>query len=205
MKMNQIAKSLFLCGAALALSSAVSQAVTYQVSINTTALVSSLDGPFSLDFQLNSGGTLGNNSATISNITGVSPTLGAPDLIGGASGDLGATVVINDTNVFNEFYQTFTVSNTITFDVTFTNNIDSGLTPDSFSVAILDSSDFNITTNGVGNTLFQYDFDGSPDSVLGQGTGAYSGVTVTAVPEASSALLGVLGVSLSMIRRRPAA
>jgi hypothetical protein len=205
MKMNQIAKSLFLCGTALALSSAVSQAVTYQVSINTTALVSSLDGPFSLDFQLNSGGTLGNNSATISNITGVSPTLGAPDLIGGASGDLGATVVINDTNVFNEFYQTFTVSNTITFDVTFTNNIDSGLTPDSFSVAILDSSDFNITTNGVGNTLFQYDFDGSPDSVLGQGTGAYSGVTVTAVPEASSALLGVLGVSLSMIRRRPAA
>lgn len=190
----------------LLLSTAASQAaLTYHVSIDTTSLTAT-SAPYSLDFQLNSGDTLGNNTATISNFVGLG-ALGSANTFGGVTGDLSSAVVLADTDAFNEFFQSFTAGSLIEFDLTLSQNVDSGATPDSFSVAILDSGLANVTTDGLGNSLVQFDINSSSNTLsanVGNGTGSFSGLTTTVVPEPSSALLGAAGALLAFRRRRAA-
>ena len=206
---NSLKSTLSALAAASALlgASASHAAVTYYVDVNTSALVGNTSAPFALDFQLIGGA---NNSVTISNFNfgGGSATSLTENYTGTASGDLGSTVSLNDATTFvNEFFQGFTPGATLSFTVNVDTNIGSP-TPDTFSFAILDSSLMNITTNGLGDSLLVVNIDGTSygtmTSQTGSGTGAFSGVSVTSVPEPSAALLGLVACGAMFARRRRA-
>jgi hypothetical protein len=173
-------------------------ALIYHVDINTAPLVGSSTAPFSLDFQLNDGsGTLaGVNTVTLTNFifTAGNPT-GSATLIGDATGSLSSTVKLTDDLAFNEFYQGFSALTTkIGFDVLLTTNVDPGPTPDAFSMAILDNTLANISTNGLGDSLMLVNINSASltiSAVQKFTSTSPSGVTVAAspVPEPSSWLV----------------
>ena len=210
--LNKLARPTLaaLCGLLLA---GASHAGTYHVVINTSALQGAVaaNGPYALDFQLNSGDTLGNNAAVISNFTfGGGAPVGNATTFGGAAGSLAGPVTLSDSSAFNEFFQGFTADGSIAFDLSLSQSVDAGPTPDSFSVAILDGTLANITTNGLGDSLLQADISVTMALTVAQlhlaaGTGAYAGVTVSAVPEPGSdaMLLGGLAFLMLTARRRP--
>lgn len=209
--MKNILKKTLALASALVLTTAASQASLFHVNINTGALnlaPASLNAPFSLDFQFNDGGVLGNNTATIYNFTynGGAAT-GSAITLGGALGNIGSTVTMNNSSAFQELYQTFTPGATLGFDVSLTQNLD-GLTPDSFSASILDNNLFNIPTTGLGDTLVHADISTvSPLTAANidhsSGTGNYVGVDVTSVPEPTTACVGFgLAMVGAIFRRR---
>ena len=185
---------------------------SFHVRIDTSGLGSSpasAGAPFSLDLQFNDGGVLGNNTVLVTNFTysGGSAT-GSANTSGGAMGDIGSTVTFDNSDVFQELYQTFTPGTLLAFDVNLSQNVD-GLTPDSFVVAILDKDLLNIPTTGVGNSLFQIDINQASGTLMvnvGSGTGDY--VSVNVVPEPTS--LTIAGIGIGAIvgygwrRRKPA-
>lgn len=214
MKTNQLLKPSLLLAAGLLLSSAASQAAYYKITIDTSALnlpPTSLNGPFYVDFQFNSGDTLNNNTATISNFffSGGSGGGSGVAIGSGVSGDLSATINIADSTAFNEYYETFTTGGIFEFELLLSENADAGATPDSFSFSILDGSLSNITTDGIGNSLLQLDIVPGAMTVgdlnLASGTGSYAGVTVAAIPEPSAALLGLVACGFGVLRRRRSA
>ena len=213
MKTTRLLKTSFMLAAGLIFTSAASQAaISYHITIGTASLALApnvTSGPYSLDFQLNSGDTLSNNTATLSNFTfGGGSAFGAANSVGGASGDLGSFVSLTDTGAFNEFYQTFNAGSSIQFDLFLSQNVDGGPTPDVFTISLLNSSLSNITTNSTdgADTLLHLDINSSTagstygDMNFTAGTGSYS--AVAAVPEPSAALLGVATCVVGVLRRR---
>ena len=80
--------------------------INYDISMNTAPLIGHPAGPFSLEFQLNDGSGTGdeNNTAVLSNLTfGGGAPVGAPSLIGGATGDAGSSITITESSFFNQF------------------------------------------------------------------------------------------------------
>jgi PEP-CTERM motif len=122
---------------------AYADSVTYNVSLDTTALLGSPAGPFSLTFALadGSGTGDGNNAATLSNFQfGSGGATGSPLLSGGAAGDLSSSVLLTDSDPFaNYFIQTFTPGSALSFQLQLSTNLDSG-TPDTFFFDILDNT-----------------------------------------------------------------
>ncbi len=203
--------SLLAC-AGLLLASAASQAAVYHISIDTTAFTLPANlgsAPYSLDLQLNAGDTLNNNTAVVSNFTfgGGSGAIGLANGLGGATGDIASVVTMIDSSQFNEFYQAFGAGTSLSFDLSLTQVVGAGLTPESFSIAILDGTLANIPTNGLGNTLLMANFDTTNPLSIGQlnlasGTGDFASVSVTAVPEPTTALCALLACGATVIRRR---
>ncbi len=194
--------------------------LNYHVDVNTASLVGNSAGPFSLDLQLGRGDGLANTVTLGSFVfTGGTPT-GTGTATGGASGGLGGSVTLADTGNINEFYQTFSANVTaVGFDVSTTLNPSAG-TPDLFTVSILDNQLFPIPTTspGAGTTAETDYLVGMPiddrttfssvrtftSNVSGSPT---MGVTVSAVPEPSSAAwlgaaLAGLGAWTALRRRR---
>ena len=128
--------------------------LSFHVGVNTSSLVGNVNGPFSLDFQVNGVGPL-TNAVTLDDFsfTGGTPT-GSPSLFGNATGDLGSTVSLNDVgSANNEFFQGFTAGTTeIQFDASITENVNTP-TPDGFVMAILDNTLSNIPTTGAFDSL----------------------------------------------------
>ena len=204
------------CAAIPALSHA--QTFSYYVNMDVaTLLTDPADGPYYLDFQLNGDGLPAGatNSVTVSGITfnpGGSPA-GSPQTYESASGNLNSAVTLsldaNDTD--NEFYQEFSPTTTdIEFLVTSTEN-GSGITPDSFLIAILDSVDtppaqistdapdgVSLLTESINGTVTPADLDGYESTSPG-------GVTATVVPEPTtlaSVLVGAGGLCVAFRRKR---
>lgn len=182
----------------------------FTVNVITQPLVGSVSAPFSIDFQFNDGGILGNNSVTISNFSysggGAS---GAATLLGGALGDVASIVTFDNSNAFQELFQSFTPGTTLSFDVLLTNNSDV-IAPDAFVFAILDSNLANIPTTGLGDSLLLVSLDASLSSVQTfAGTGAFAGVTVTTAPvpepEIVAMMLAGMGLLGFVARRRRSA
>ncbi len=206
---------LFLGCASLGLAGTLS----YNVSLNTSPLVGHAAAPFSLNFQFNDGQGTGdaNNTVSLSNFTfGVGGSaVGVPTLVNGASGSLGSGITLTDSAFFNSFTQGFTPGSQLRFLLRFTNNLDSGGTPDEFSFAILDRSGFEIPTLNVANALLIIDIDSASPAVKTFGTdpsatpvgggGAINmgpaQVTAT-VPEPSSMTLLSSALAALWIRRR---
>jgi hypothetical protein len=197
-KINKLSSVVaHVAAGALLLGASAGYAANYHVDVNTSGLIGNINGPFSVDFQFNDGGVLGNNAAGISNFTysGGSAT-GSPTLLGGASGNAATTAYFNNSSTFQELYQSFTPGTTFSFNVALTANSD-GVTPDSFVFTILDNNLFNIPTTGVGDSLMQVNI--SPTSVqIGAGLGDFSGVTVNvaAIPEPQTYALFMVGLGL---------
>ena len=135
-------------------------ALLFSVNMDTSTLVANIAEPFYIEFQLNdgSGTDYGNNTVNIVDFDfGGGSASGPATTMGGASGDLSTGVTITDNDFFNQFYQSFTPGNTLSFDVSLTTNLDAGGVPDQFSFAILYTDSFygriEIPTGGGGPFL----------------------------------------------------
>ena len=185
--------------------------LSYSVDLNLLSLVGNSSAPFSLDVQSNYGSGPG-NTVTLSNVvfTGGSAT-GSATLNGGVTGGLSSSLVFNDSAAqpYNEFYQAISAGTTnIKFNVNLTTNA-AGITPTSFSVAILDNNLMNIPTSdpSFGDTLVLASINGSQTTIASyMSTGATGGVTasLTTIPEPSTAaaLFGSAAVVAVLLRRR---
>lgn len=188
---------------------AASHAAFFHVAIDTSVLQGSASAPFSLDFQLNSGNTLGNNTAVIGNFTfgGGGVPFGSVNAFGAAVGSLSGSITLSDSSPFNEFFQSFTAGSVLGFDLSLTQNVDAGPTPDAFTVSILDNNRLNIPTNGFADTLLHVDIDSTnPLRIiqlnLSSGTGDFAGVTVSAVPEPGTLASVMVGLGMLAWLRR---
>jgi len=189
----------------------------YDVSINTSPLISNAAGPFSLDFQFTDGSGTGdgNNTATVSNFTfGAGSATGTPTTSGTVSGDLTSGFSLTDSNFFNEFTQTFTPGNELTFTVDLTTNVDAGGVPDEFSFDILDSTGSEIPTLGTFDYLLLADIDSSQPTLYGYGSDTTRGTVTTGdsidlpapsitspVPEPAGVWLPACGLAFLGLRR----
>jgi len=217
MKTTLFSKQTFALVACALLGATTSHASSFlfHIDVNTTPLMGNANGPFSLDFQLNDGSAAGgdaNNAVTLSNFNfGGGTVSGDPTLLGGATGNLSSSITITDSAFGNEIFQGFTPGSTLGFEVSITRNVDSGVTPDSFSFAILDSNLSNIPTTGGGDSLATLDLNSTSLNVSNVQTFSSTGVdtggvTVAAVPEPSSVAMVGLGMAglYSFMRRRRA-
>ena len=203
--------------AAFSLASASRADQTYHVNFDTSSLPTGA-GPYSIDFQLFDGGDLSNNTASITNFSFGTGSAPANDASVGGTGTFSGGIVAGAVNLAddftsNEFYETFTPGNNLSFDVTLSTNVDSGPTssPDEFTFSILDSASAPIPTLDplgadtlavveISDTPTVTTFPTDPSRTLSDGitTLAIGAPTVTnPVPEASSfASLGLLLVGL---------
>jgi len=197
--------------AALALASVASAQIQFQVQLDTSSLIGNPSGPFTLDFQLNDGSGWGdaNNWATISDISfgGGSASTGTVWTSGGAWGDLGSSVTLNDSDpLLNDFTQGFTPGSWLSFTVSLSTQVDAGGTPDEFSFAILDNNFFNLPTTSLGtDTFVQVALDSGSPMILTASSldGSIGAPTVTPVPEASTyGLMGAALLGLVAFKRR---
>jgi hypothetical protein len=211
--MNKIKKITYawlsagLLAGCLALTLSPAQAnLMFNVNLDTTPLVGNAAGPFSLDFQLISGGGGGTNTAIVSHFNfGGGSASGSPTLIGGASGDLLGTVTLMDSTFFNEFFQPFIAGHSLSFDVNLTTQVAPGPTPDAFSFAILDSSGFEIPTTSFSDALVLADISSlnPPIQTFAGDSSAPGGIALSAptitsgqvtVPEPGTLLLLLMGL-----------
>ena len=211
---------LTLCALAyggVAVSPAQAQSATYHVLMDTSGLAASLVSPVSLDFQFDDGGTPANNTATLTNFTfgGGSAAASPSSLLGGATGNVNATVTLNDTLLVNELVQDFAPGQSLAFDLSLTTNPDTapGSSPDEFSLALLDSSGNEIVTTAANSAFVTIDVASSTPTVTTAGTPvgaafaiAAPQVVAAAVPEAGAfawlaSLTGSLVVSVGLRRR----
>ncbi len=180
----------------------IANAVTYNVSLDTGALISNPSAPFYLDFLLTDGSGLddGNNTATVSNFQfGGGNAVGPATAFGGASGDVATGITLTDTEFWNELYQEFVPGSVLSFLVTLSNNIESGLTPDMFSFSILDSSLYPIWTEASdwSDSLLQITLGGDETTIeTFAGVGDFDGISAPSVSVPDSSVFGIGLVSL---------
>jgi hypothetical protein len=204
--LRALAAAAALAGAAVAKAQ-----LQIAVWVDTSSLVANPAGPFSLDFQLNDGSGVGdgNNWATLSNFRfGGGSAFGSGTTFGGTSGDLSTSVSLTDTDsLFNDFYQSFLPGSFLAFDLTLSNNVDAGGTPDLFSFAILDGDLLNLATQSLGSdTFLEINLTGRTPDIASFGSAdlAISAPIAVPVPEPSAyALCGAIGLlGLIAVRRR---
>lgn len=140
--------------AVLAVSAPAAQAAPLFVTLDTSALVGHVAGPFTLAFQLTDGGGEAATTVTIGafDFGGGTPE-GLPRWVGGASGDLASSVVLSDTSFFNQVTQTFVAGNALSFAIEASPGVESSF-PDLFTLSILDRVGVEIPTLGVFGTEF---------------------------------------------------
>jgi hypothetical protein len=184
---------------------------SFNVLLDTSTLVGNPAGPFALDFQLNDGAGVGdgNNTATLSNFQfGGGSASDSPTWFGGASGDLASSVVLTDTDPFNEFYQAFNPGAWLSFNVLLSTNFIFGDIPDLFSFAILDGSLMNLATQSFGSdTFLEVNIDSATPSIETFASADLSiGAPTATVPETLNSGLwaGGLLTLAAIFRRRQA-
>jgi hypothetical protein len=182
----------------------------YDVTLDTSGLISNPAAPFAVDFQLNSGDTTTSvvNTASLSMFNfGVGGSAGSGNPFpnsGNASGDLSSTVSLNTNgSFFNEFSQYFVPGLQLSFQLNLSDMIQPSI-PDEFSFQLIDGSSTEIPTSDPsgGNSLLLLDITSSAPKVNTFST-IGDGVTITPVvsnvgsqiPEPSTFLL----VGLAMV------
>ncbi len=180
------------------------QAALFNVSLDTTALILSPSGPFSLDFQFIDGSGTGdaNNTATISNFN-----------FHGGSWSGPASVSLTDSSFFTEFSQAFAAGVALSFNVSLTTAVDAGPTPDRFTFALLDKDGFEVPTLGFAEEFLGVDLSSADPTIETYGSDTsrtpldIAAPTTAPIPEPPSALLAALlcggsAVGLRLQRQR---
>jgi hypothetical protein len=144
--------------------------IAYNVSLDTSSLLSTSAGPFSLSFQLSDGSGTGdgNNAAILSDFAfGAGSALGSPLLFGSALGDLSIGLTLTDSSGVAFFGQKFTPGTSLSFKLSLTTNLDVGPIPDAFTISILDSSLTPIPTSAGApfDMLAEIDIDSATPAV----------------------------------------
>lgn len=200
-----------LAGLAALLTAGVCQATPYHVSIDTSSVGGVSVG---LAFDFIDGGTP-SNTVSISNFS-TDGTLGAASTVGGVTGSLPSGFTLDDSDFFNEYFQSVSSATTLSFDFDPTANApDAGSLPDTFSFFLIDDLTglplFDTTDPTGAGALFAFEIDGN--GLLSVYNAAGTNVAVTwsvaavennnPVPEPSTLLLlgsGWLGAAF--LRRR---
>ncbi len=193
----------------------IANAVTYNVSLDTSSLIGNLSAPFYLDFQMTdgSGDNYGNNTATVSDFQfGGGHAVGSATPTGDASGDVATGITLADTDFWNDIYQEFVPGSVLSFLVTLNNSLETGPAPDMFSFSILDSSIFPIWTKAddLSDSLLQITLNGEDPTILTfAGDLDYSDVSapsvssVSTVPDSSVFGIGLASlIGLFVVRRK---
>jgi len=185
--------------------------VTYQVSVNTSAL----DGQSgNLDFQFNPGG-LGSEpaTATVTNFQTLAGILSqAAMLTGDASGSLPGTLTLNNGTAYNDVFQKFSYGSSFDFALTLSGPaLDSpgGSSGSSFALSLYDAAGLTplLTTDPNGSVLTVNLNVSGTTSVLTfpqSSTNSTPAASVSSVPEPSSLVLfglGVLGLLAYVLRQ----
>jgi hypothetical protein len=203
-------KLLVIFALAIGIASLAS-ATTILVTWDSSALAASSGrSPFQLDFGLNEGGTLGNNTITLSNFTGA--TVGAGSTIGGATfvttaGQL-STVTLTDSSNLNYATIDWTPGALISFTISTTDIADSPF-PDSFQWGVFDNTNNYIGTTGLVSELLSFDLGPIPtvntyghSSTESMQFPAPTATVVSATPEPTTWLLVGMGGLMLAVRRR---
>jgi PEP-CTERM motif len=176
---------------------------SFNVTLDTSGLVGNLNAPFSVAFTFIDGGTLNNNTVSLSGFTFGGGGAGATNpilSINGESGSLASGVSLTDSSFFNTFVSAFTPGSTLSFTVAMTTNLDSSGTPDQFSFSLLENCPItattcnNVPTDDPANSLLTVNIDSAAPTIQ---TFAASGftpaptaaATVAPVPEPATLLL----------------
>jgi len=181
----------------------------YEVSLDTSPLVTASSGPFSLDFQLLDGSGSGdaNNTAVLNQLNfGIGGSAaGDPTVLGGATGDVSSAVTLTDSSFLNEFVQPFTPGDTLRFNLSVTNNQDIGDLTDQFAFALLDGNGTALPTFGPGNALLTVDLATGglqTFSTSGPSSVSLNAPAVTVVPEPSAIAFLLTGCTGWMVMRK---
>ena len=120
-----------------------------------------------LAFDLIDGDGLSNNGVSITSFV-TDGTLGSGAATGGVSGLLPGSVLMSDSDFFNEYLQPIVLGNSVSFSITFTNNRGVAGVPDAFSFFILDSAAAIplVSSELPGSALLMGDFLGDPGQVV---------------------------------------
>jgi hypothetical protein len=217
MRVSRLTPCTWLLGFVVILAGPAARAGTiWTVSLDTSQLATNYSGPFALDFELV--GSNG-NTVTLSNFSfgiGGNAGPGTAFATGGASGDLGSSVSLNDSvNFFSDFNQQFIPGKTLTFTMDSTVvPPSSGGSPDNFSMVIFSSYDpvngYNPltgaggtpipTTDPTGNdTFFNFSINGPGATAVDSFPSASGDVSIMVTPtsvvaEPSSGVIAILGV-----------
>lgn len=169
-RLHLFSATFLLCAAAL-------NAGQLTVTLDTSKLVANAAGPFSAAFQVADGSLSGdgNNAVVVSNIR-IDGQAMSSDCAPTGEGNLATSVSLTDLNVFGTCRAAFTAGNTLTFDVSYTNNVD-GSIPDEFIFSILNANSQALPTTG-GTALVEIDFDSSNPTIqrFAGDTGATGGI-----------------------------
>lgn len=157
------------------------------VTIDTSSLVSSGTGPYTIDMQFieGDGGNNGSNSVTLSNFALGGGSIATPSIsfTGGVTvSNNPLTVTLVDSSFFQDVQFSFTPGNSLSFQFAATDNADP-VAPDTFTLAILDSSGNEIPTNDPNglNSFAEIDLPttGAGTTVIGSGSTSGSSVATT--------------------------
>ena len=149
---------------------AMAQAGEITVTLDTSVLIGSTAGLFAIGFQLADGSLTGdgNNAVVVGNFQfggGMTiPQLCEVSAQGGATGDLSSSIALTDLGIFSYCFQPFLPGSTLSFNVSYTNNLDPAGLPDEFVMVILDKNLQPIPTTG-GVALLQIDFNSASPTV----------------------------------------
>jgi hypothetical protein len=179
------------------------------VTIDTSALVTSGSGPFTLDLQFieGDGGSSGTNTITLSNFSfgGGSVTPTASSIAGGvtvASNPFSVTMV--DSSFFQDVQFTFTPGSVLSFQFDSTSKVDA-VAPDTFTLAILDSTLTEIPTNNPNgfNSLLEVDLPtmGSGTQATTSSAASGNGLAATATVVTSCDVRGNSTASVADVQR----
>jgi hypothetical protein len=158
------------------------------VTINTSALVNSGNGPYTLDLQFieGDGGGSGTNMITLSNFSlgGGAIVTPAVSSVGGVTVSSNPlSIVLVDSSFFQDVQLTFTPGSVLSFQFDSTSIVDA-VAPDTFTLAILDNTGTEIPTNNPNglNSLLEVDLPtmAGGTQVASSGTVSGNGVAATA-------------------------